>query len=45
MDWKNIIIIVFAAIMAGVFAPMVTPTIMRWLKKMRIFKLKNSEND
>ncbi len=41
MDWKNILVIVFAAITAGILTPKITPHILRWLKKMRIIKEEN----
>ena len=43
MDWKNILVIVFAAIIAGIFAPIVTTKILNWLKKIGIIKEKNKQ--
>ncbi len=34
MDWKEILVIVFAGMMAGIL----TPVVMRWLSKKGIFK-------
>lgn len=36
MDWKNIIIIIIAGTLAGIFAPKITPHIVRWLEKKGI---------
>lgn len=36
MDWKDIIVIIIAGLLAGIFAPKVTPPIVRWLKKKGI---------
>lgn len=34
MDWKQVLVIVFAALMAGIL----TPVVMRWLSKKGIIK-------
>ena len=34
MDWKDIAIIVVAAIIAGIFAPKLGPHVVRWLEKI-----------
>lgn len=38
MDWKNILVIIIAGTLAGIFAPKVTPFIIRWLEKKGILK-------
>ncbi len=44
MDWKDIIVIIFAVIVSAVFTPKVTPPILRWLEKIGILKGENSKN-
>ena len=34
MDWKDIAVIVVAAIIAGIFAPKLGPHVVRWLEKI-----------
>ncbi len=41
MDWKNVLVIVFAAIVSGIITPKVTPPILRWLKKTGVIKDNN----
>ena len=38
MDWGNILVIIFAGTLAGIFAPKVTPLIIRWLEKKGVLK-------
>mgnify|MGYP003289800411 FL=1 len=45
MDWKDIIVIMIAGLLAGIFAPKVTPPIVRWLKKKGILTDSAEEND
>ena len=44
MDWKDIIVIIIAGLLAGIFAPKVTPPIVRWLKKKGILTDSAEEN-
>lgn len=39
MDWKQILVVIFAAIIAGAL----TPVVIRWLSKIGLIK-KNSDN-
>lgn len=44
MNWKDIIVIIIAGLLAGIFAPKVTQPIVRWLKKKGILKDSAEEN-
>ena len=42
MGLGNILVIVFSAIIAGIFAPLITPKILSWLKRIGLLKEKNN---